>query len=239
MTNIQTILESTHFVRTITDKFNKRNKEAPLYKQDLKFIIRNCTKKLHLYDLSKRSYHSPMDLISKYKNVLTDDVLHALQSVNMLYQQTTKTHDTKLFHQIITKLMKHSKIYKYLLTFTKFIASNFDAPFDLITLDLLRPGNTFHDWSKPENQCKFNVINNNREYTITYPAGLAPITVYRNLLNATFNHDSYRVQQSCIQSERSLQYQLVGWFLLSIYFIYFFVLLNNNIDFEQKKMASR
>ena len=178
-----------------------------------------------------------MELISKYKNVLTDDVLHALQSVNVLYQQTTKTEDSQLLYEIITKLIKDAKIFKYLLTFTKFIFSNFDAPFDLNTLDLLRPGNTFHNWSKHENQCQFNIINKDTEYTITYPAYPAPITVYRNLRKACYIDDECRVAQSCIQSEKLLQYQLVAWFLLSIiYFINFILVINNNhFETQQKR----
>ena len=192
--------------------------------------MRNCTKKLHFYDISKLGddYHSPMDLIRKYSHNLNDKVLAALQYVNIEYQQTTKTEDSTLLIGIVRKLLKSTQIFRYLLTFTKFIASRFDAPFDINTLDLLRYGNTFHNWSKIDNQCKFNVVNcNKKQYTIMYPAYAAPITVYRNLLNACYLSEYYRIQQSCLQSEKLLQFQLVGWFLLSIIiysFIYFIII---------------
>ena len=78
--------------------------------------MRNCGKKLQRYDISDYDYHSPLDLITKYSAMLTDEVCCESQTMNHEYQQTTKTDETALLFDLVTKMIKRRKWFRYSLT---------------------------------------------------------------------------------------------------------------------------
>ena len=213
------IYESTHYIRTITKKFARNSPEQSVYASDIKYIVRNCTERMKPYDISEYKYNNPMELVEKYKSYFTNELLDRLQQVNKYFQQTYKTSDSSLLLELYDYLRKNKSYFKYLLQLIKWVESNFPPIFALSILDLLRPGNTYFEWVKIENQIKHRISKNGKKYIINFPGYVAPINMYRQLL-AACDASSHFVPIHSLHSHRMLQFQLVSFFLLSVYIIF-------------------
>lgn len=192
-----------------------QNPQKSMHRQALKFSLECARRRNERYDITNYPYEDPLDLIKKHEITLSDDVLSKMQRVTRLYCQLHKTQKSVNISDLLQRLGNECKWYKYTLIFFKFIAGSFGAPFSLLTLDLLRPGNTFSEWISQSRHATYNVKNGDRKYKISYPSYPAPAPIYRFLLSATHIGPSYNLLHYCYQSQRHVSNSLHSFFLLS------------------------
>lgn len=191
------------------------NPQKSLYRQGMKFSLECARRRNERYDITKYPYEDPLHLIKKHEAFLTDEVLEKMQIVTKIYSQLHRTEKSVNVSDLLQKLGKDCKWYKYVLIFFKFIVGSFGSPFSLLTLDLLRPGNTFPEWISIERRATYNVRNGERKYKISYPSYPAPAPIYRFLQSATHVGPSYNLLHYCYQSQRHVSNTLHGYYLLS------------------------
>ena len=148
--------------------------------------------------------------MKKYQQHFNDELLGKLQHINKLVQQLNRTQTPELLQSIMSQLQSN-EYFPYLIHIIHFFQNNFPPPFNLINLDLLREGNTFHEWIKQEHQCEFIVKQDGVLKTILYPAFPAPAAVFRNLQHVA--NLSYKLPNTNYQSPRQLQAALYGFHL--------------------------